>query len=35
MGYPALEAWTGTVVVGRGRRATVYQPLPKIIRAGA
>ena len=34
MDYPALEAWTGTVVVGRGRRATVYQPIPKIIRAG-
>jgi UDP-2,3-diacylglucosamine pyrophosphatase LpxH len=32
--YPALESWTGTVVVGRGRRATVYQPIPKIIRAG-
>jgi UDP-2,3-diacylglucosamine pyrophosphatase LpxH len=33
--YPALEAWTGTVVVGRGRRTTVYQPLPKIMRAEA
>jgi len=32
--YPALESWTGTVVVGRGRRATVYQPIPKIFRAG-
>ncbi len=32
--YPALESWTGTVVVGRGRRATVYQPIPKIIRTG-
>jgi hypothetical protein len=21
MDYPALESWTGTVVVGRGRRA--------------
>jgi UDP-2,3-diacylglucosamine pyrophosphatase LpxH len=35
MDYPALESWTGTVVVGRGRRTTVYQPIPKIIRAGA
>jgi len=34
MDYPALESWTGTVVVGRGRRATVYQPIPKIFRAG-
>jgi hypothetical protein len=34
MDYPALEAWTGTVVVGRGRRATVYQPIPKFSRAG-
>lgn len=34
MDYPALEAWTGTVVVGRGRRATVYQPIPKIVREG-
>lgn len=34
MDYPALESWTGTVVVGRGRRATVYQPIPKILRAG-
>jgi UDP-2,3-diacylglucosamine pyrophosphatase LpxH len=33
MDYPAVEAWTGTVVVGRGRRATVYQPIPKIVRA--
>jgi UDP-2,3-diacylglucosamine pyrophosphatase LpxH len=32
--YPALESWTGTVIVGRGRRKTVYQPIPKIIRAG-
>ncbi|HZS23838.1 MAG TPA: hypothetical protein VFA30_02515 [Gaiellaceae bacterium] len=32
MEYPAAESWTGTVVVGRGRRATVYQPIPKIIR---
>jgi hypothetical protein len=31
--YPALESWTGTVTVGRGRRATVYQPIPKIIRS--
>ena len=30
--YPAIESWTGTVVVGRGRRATVYQPIPKILR---
>lgn len=34
MDYPALESWTGTVVVGRGRRATVYQPIPKIVRTG-
>lgn len=34
MDYPALESWTGTVVVGRGRRATAYQAIPKIIRAG-
>ena len=34
MDYPALESWTGTVVVGRGRRVTAYQPIPKIIRAG-
>jgi UDP-2,3-diacylglucosamine pyrophosphatase LpxH len=34
MDYPALESWTGTVVVGRGRRATIYQPIPKIIREG-
>jgi UDP-2,3-diacylglucosamine pyrophosphatase LpxH len=34
MDYPAIESWTGTVVVGRGRRATVYQPIPKILRAG-
>ena len=33
--YPALESWTGTVVVGRGRRATAYQPIPKILRTGA
>jgi UDP-2,3-diacylglucosamine pyrophosphatase LpxH len=32
--YPALESWTGTVVVGRGRRATSYQRIPKIIGAG-
>jgi hypothetical protein len=32
--YPALESWTGTVTVGRGRRATVYQQIPKIIRTG-
>jgi UDP-2,3-diacylglucosamine pyrophosphatase LpxH len=35
MDYPALEGWTGTVVVGRGRRATAYQAIPKIIRAGS
>jgi len=34
MEYPALESWTGTVVVGRGRRATVYTPIPKILREG-
>jgi hypothetical protein len=33
MDYPAVESWTGTVVVGRGRRATVYQRIPKILRA--
>ena len=32
MEYPAIESWTGVVVVGRGRRATVYQPIPKILR---
>ena len=34
MDYPAIESWTGTVVVGRGRRATMYQAIPKIVRAG-
>jgi UDP-2,3-diacylglucosamine pyrophosphatase LpxH len=33
--YPAVESWTGTVVVGRGRRTTVYQPIPKLVRADA
>ena len=33
--YPALESWTGTVVVGRGRRATAYQAIPKILRTGS
>ena len=32
MSYPAIEAWTGTVVVGRGRRPTAYQPIPTIVR---
>jgi UDP-2,3-diacylglucosamine pyrophosphatase LpxH len=32
MSYPAVESWTGTVVVGRGRRTTVYQPIPRILR---
>ena len=32
MDYPAVEAWTGTVVVGRGRRSTVYQPIPELLR---
>jgi hypothetical protein len=31
--YPAAESWTGSVVVGRGRRTTVYQPIPKLVRA--
>jgi UDP-2,3-diacylglucosamine pyrophosphatase LpxH len=32
MDYPAVESWTGVVVVGRGRRATVYQRIPTILR---
>jgi UDP-2,3-diacylglucosamine pyrophosphatase LpxH len=32
MTYPAVESWTGTVVVGRGRRTTAYQPIPKILQ---
>lgn len=32
MGYPAAESWTGTVVVGRGRRTTTYQPIPAGLR---
>jgi len=35
MNYPAVESWTGTVVVGRGRRPTAYQPIPKILREQA
>jgi UDP-2,3-diacylglucosamine pyrophosphatase LpxH len=33
MSYPAIESWTGTVLVGRGRRPTSYQPIPKIVRS--
>jgi hypothetical protein len=34
MHSPALEWWRGPVVVGRAPRATIYQPIPKILRTG-
>jgi hypothetical protein len=33
--YPALEAWTGTVVAGRGRRETVHGRLKTVRRSPA
>jgi UDP-2,3-diacylglucosamine pyrophosphatase LpxH len=33
--YPALEAWTGTVVAGRGRRQTVHGRLKTVRRSPA